>query len=118
MLPPGPYEELEVEFALNGRFSYGRLQTLRSTIMSSRGAELAGLRNELRHDSVLQELARAPLMLNLLCAAYRGHGARDLAVRKPLRIGASISSRPTSITFSKHGARRRSPIRGTGASTG
>lgn len=50
--------------------------------MSSRGGELTGLRNSLRHGSVLPELARAPLMLNLMCAAYRGHGGRDLAVRE------------------------------------
>ncbi len=77
------YEELKVKLTLNGAIYLRPLtDTQIDKYVEQAGAELTGLRNALRQDSVLQELARAPLMLNLMCAAYRGYGAQDLAGRE------------------------------------
>jgi hypothetical protein len=74
------YEELKVKLAVNGAIC---LQPLTDTqidaYVEQGGAALAGLRNALRRDRILQDLARSPLMLNLMCLAYRDYGAQDLA---------------------------------------
>ena len=77
------YDELKVKLAVNGAIC---LQPLTDTqidaYVEEGGAALAGLRSALRQDRVLQDLARSPLMLNLMCLAYRGYGAQDLAGRE------------------------------------
>lgn len=77
------YEELTVKLALNGAICLRPLTDAQiDAYVEQAGAELAGLRTALRQDSVLQELARSPLMLNLMCLAYRGYGAENLAGRE------------------------------------
>ncbi|MDH5621709.1 MAG: NACHT domain-containing protein, partial [Gammaproteobacteria bacterium] len=74
------YEELPVKLTLNGAICLRPLTDAQiDAYVEEAGAELAGLRTALRQDRVLQELARSPLMLNLMCLAYRGYGAENLA---------------------------------------
>lgn len=77
------YEELPVKLTLNGAICLRPLTDAQiDTYVEEAGAELAGLRDALRQDSVLQELARSPLMLNVMCLAYRGCEAEHLAGRE------------------------------------
>ncbi|MGZ8230985.1 MAG: DUF4062 domain-containing protein, partial [Burkholderiales bacterium] len=77
-----PYEELDAKLALNGAVSLRPLTNAQiDTYVEESGAALAGLRSALSTDSALQELARSPLMLSLMCLAYRDHGADDLAAQ-------------------------------------
>jgi eukaryotic-like serine/threonine-protein kinase len=46
--------------------------------LDSPGSELAALRTVLAHDTVLQELAQSPLMLNLMSLVYQGKQSTDL----------------------------------------
>ena len=77
------YEELNVKLALNGAICLRPLTDAQlDSYVEEAGGAVAGLRNALRDDSVLRELARSPLMLNLMCLAYRDHGAEDLGGRE------------------------------------
>ena len=77
------YEELKVKLSLNGAICLRPLTDAQiDAYVEEAGTELAGLRTALRQDSGLQELARSPLMLNLMCLAYRGYGAENLAGRE------------------------------------
>lgn len=77
------YEELKVKLTLNGAICLRPLTDAQiDAYVEQAGAELAGLRTALRQDSGLQELARSPLMLNVMCLAYRGYGAEHLAGRE------------------------------------
>jgi eukaryotic-like serine/threonine-protein kinase len=77
------YEELEVKLALNGAICLRPLTDSQiDAYVEEAGAALAGLRNALRRDGILQDLARSPLMLNLMCLAYWDYGAEDLAGRE------------------------------------
>jgi hypothetical protein len=76
------YEELNVKLALNGAISLRPLTDAQiAAYVGQAGTELVGLGTALREDGALRELARSPLMLNLMCLAYRGHGAQDLGGR-------------------------------------
>ena len=46
--------------------------------LDSVGAELTGLRTLMAEDTVLQELAQSPLMLNIMTLAYQGVAVEDL----------------------------------------
>ena len=74
------YEELKVKLSVNGAICLQPLTDMQiDSYVEEGGAALAGLRDALRRDRVLQDLARSPLMLNLMCLAYRDYGAQDLA---------------------------------------
>ena len=77
------YEELKVKLNLNGAICLRPLTDAQiDTYVEEAGAELGGLRAAFGQDSGLLELARSPLMLNLMCLAYRGYGAENLAGRE------------------------------------
>jgi len=79
----GQYEELSVKLALNGAISLRPLTDQQiDAYVEEAGPELAGLRGAVRQDSGLRELARSPLMLNLMCLVYRGHDAGSFAGRE------------------------------------
>jgi len=46
------------------------------------GPELASLREAVNTDSVLQDLTKTPLMLNIMSLAYQGAGANQLTIQK------------------------------------
>ena len=77
------YEELPVKLALNGAICLRPLTDAQiDKYVQEAGAELNGLRSAFRQDSVLLELARSPLMLNLMCLAYQGYAPEHLAGRE------------------------------------
>lgn len=83
------YEELSVKLALNAAISLRPLTDAQiDAYVEEAGAALTGLRSALRDDAALRELARSPLMLNLMCLAYRDHGAQELVA------GGSEGDRP------------------------
>jgi hypothetical protein len=53
------------------------------TYLESLGAELQGVRLALGSDPILQELARSPLLLNIITLAYRGLALTDLPQLTP-----------------------------------
>jgi eukaryotic-like serine/threonine-protein kinase len=77
------YEELNIKLALNGAICLQPLTDAQiDAYVEEAGTPLAGLRNALRRDSILKNLARSPLMLNLMCVAYRDHDVEELAGRE------------------------------------
>lgn len=77
------YEELRVKLTLNGDICLRPLTDGQvDAYVEEGGAELVGLINSLRQDPVLLELARSPLMLNLMCLIYRGYTAESIARRE------------------------------------
>ena len=77
------YEELNIKLALNGAICLQPLTDAQiDAYVEESGTPLAGLRNALRRDSILENLARSPLMLNLMCLAYRDHDVEELAGRE------------------------------------
>lgn len=83
------YQELSVKLALNAAISLRPLTDAQiDGYVQDAGAALGGLRSALCDDPALRELARSPLMLNLMCLAYRDHGAQEL------RGGGSEGDRP------------------------
>jgi len=74
------YEELKVKLTLNGAICLRPLTDAQiDAYVEQAGAELAGLRSALPQDCSLKELARSPLMLNLMCISYRGYQVGSLA---------------------------------------
>ena len=83
------YQELSVKLALNAAISLRPLTDAQiDGYVQDAGAALGGLRSALCDDPALRELARSPLMLNLMCLAYRDHSAQEL------RGGGSEGDRP------------------------
>ena len=79
------YEELNVKLALNGAISLRPLTDAQiTTYVEEAGDPLVGLGSALRKDPVLQELARSPLLLNLMCLAYRDLDAKELDGRESM----------------------------------
>ena len=77
------YEELNIKLALNGAICLQPLTDAQiDAYVEEAGTPLAGLRNALRRDGTLKNLARSPLMLNLMCLAYRDHDVEELAGRE------------------------------------
>jgi DNA polymerase III delta prime subunit len=77
------YEELNIKLALNGAICLQPLTDAQiDAYVEEAGTPLAGLRNALRRDNILKNLARSPLMLNLMCLAYRDHDVEELAGRE------------------------------------
>jgi len=77
------YEELTVKLTLNGAICLRPLTDPQiDAYVEEAGPELAGLRTVLQQDSVIKELARSPLMLNLMCLAYRDYEAENLTGRE------------------------------------
>src|SRR5208282_4902633 len=80
------YDEIKVRLELNEAFN---LPPLTDPLIDAyveayerKGVNLAGLRTALRQDPALKDLARSPLMLDLMCRAYQGDKApEDLAGR-------------------------------------
>jgi DNA polymerase III delta prime subunit len=65
------YEELHIKLALTGAISLRPLTDRQiEKYIDEAGGALAGFGGALRKDPVLQELARSPLLLNLMCKAY------------------------------------------------
>jgi len=73
------YENLKARFNLGGAV---RLQTLTveqiDAYLAEAGSELQALRNALRDDPTLRELAQSPLMLSVMSLAYRATPADEL----------------------------------------
>jgi hypothetical protein len=77
------YEELTAKLTLNGAICLRPLTDPQiDAYVEEAGPELAGLRTVLQQDSVIKELARSPLMLNLMCLAYRDYEAANLTGRE------------------------------------
>jgi hypothetical protein len=71
--------------------------------LESTGATLTALKTSLSDDPVLKELARSPLMLNIMSVAYKNLTAQDMP-----RITASVSERRTNV-FAAYLARMLGP---------
>lgn len=73
------YEQLETKPDLAGAV---RLQPLTSeqikAYLHRAGPDLAAVREALQHDEPLQELAKTPLMLNVMALAYEGKSAAEI----------------------------------------
>jgi hypothetical protein len=77
------YEELTVKLTLNGAICLRPLtDTQIDAYVEEAVAELDGLRTVLQQDSVIKELARSPLMLNLMCLPNRGYETENPARRE------------------------------------
>jgi DNA polymerase III delta prime subunit len=77
------YEELTAKLTLNGAICLRPITDPQiDTYVEEAGPELAGLRTVLQQDSVIKKLARSPLMINLMCLAYRDYEAANLTGRE------------------------------------
>ena len=103
------YEELKVKLALNGAICLQPLTDVQiDAYVQEAGIALAGLRNALRRDSVLKDLARSPLMLNLMCLAYRDHDVEELAGREtPQELSTHLFSTYVDLMFKRRGQAER-----------
>jgi hypothetical protein len=77
------YGDLNVKLSLNGAICLRPLSDAQiDSYVKDAGADLAGLRTAIQQDESIRELARSPLMLNLMCITYRGYEPESLASRE------------------------------------
>ena len=73
------YEALNIRLKLRGAITLQPLtDTQITTYLDRVGTDLLAVRRTLQHDMALQELARSPLMLNIMSLAYQGKSVQEL----------------------------------------
>jgi hypothetical protein len=77
------YRWLPKRLKLNGAICIEPLRSEEvSRYLAAGGAKLVTLSKTIENDSLLQELARTPLMLSIMSLAYQGAGGGELATHK------------------------------------